>query len=925
MTRSVRLTTGDFLKTKFPNMTTRFTLPLLPRLMILGAAALFSLQVNNLQAQCPTSTEVFINEFHYDNAGNDAGEFVEVAVLNSAGVTLADITLTLYNGGGGVPYGSPATLNSLTAGMDDGTYTYYSLNLPANGLQNGSPDGFALSCGGVAFEFLSYEGSMLATSGPANGQNSTDVLATQTSNTPLGSSIQKIGSAWFATCGQNTNGDTNARPAIAVAAADAVKAEGNAGTTDFTFTVTRSGLTTGATTVNFAVTGSGANPADAADFGGLLPTGSVTFEADSTVKTVTVAVSGDADIEADEEFTLTLTDAIDCSTDITTPTATGTILDDDATTAYLEIAATDAVKAEGNAGTTAFTFTVTRTGILSGTSTADYAVTGSGADPADAADFGGVLPSGMVTFEPDSMVKTITVNVSGDVAVEPDENFTVTLSNPVNAVITTATADGTILDDDATVTELAIVATDAVKNEGNAGTTAFTFTVNRTGNISGASSVDYAVTGSGADPADAADFGGTLPSGTVNFVATQAAEVITIDVSGDFTVEPAEGFTVTLSNPVGANITTATADGSILNDDTACPTATDVFINEFHYDNTGTDAGEFVEVAVLNSFSATPLSGITLSLYNGSNGTVYNSQTLDNLTAGMDDGTYTYYSWNLPVNGLQNGAPDGFALSCAGVAFEFLSYEGSMLATAGPANGQNSTDVMAAQVDANTPLGSSVQKVAGTWYLTCGQNTNGTTNARPMLAIAAADASKAEGDAGTTDFTFTVTRSGLTSGETTVNYDVTGTGANPADAADFGGVLPSGSVTFEADSLVKTITIAVSGDTDIEPNEEFTVTLTDVTGCSTEITTGTATGTILDDDDVTACPNTLAVPGTIASGTYQAAQEVTSNGIVENGSVVSFKAGVSIELQPDFEVQTGGELEAVIEACVPGPSPVGNE
>ena len=128
---------------------------------------------------------------------------------------------------------------------------------------------------------------------------------------------------------------------------------------------------------------------------------------------------------------------------------------------------------------------------------------------------------------------------------EPDEGFTVTLSGPAGGTLGTATALGTIQNDDAT---LSIAATSAVKAEGNAGSTAFTFTVTRSGDTSGVSSVNYAVTGSGANPANAADFAGSvLPSGTVNFAATQTSQVVTINVNGDTALEPDEGFTVTLS------------------------------------------------------------------------------------------------------------------------------------------------------------------------------------------------------------------------------------------------------------------------------------------------------------------------------------------------------------------------------------------
>jgi hypothetical protein len=120
-------------------------------------------------------------------------------------------------------------------------------------------------------------------------------------------------------------------------------------------------------------------------------------------------------------------------------------------TATLTIAATEAVKAEGQSVATPFTFTVTRSGLTTGTTTVKWAVTGSGANPANGADFvGGTLPSGTLTFNVGETSKTLTVLVAGDTMVEPDEGFTVTLSDAVNAEIETATATGTILNDEPT-------------------------------------------------------------------------------------------------------------------------------------------------------------------------------------------------------------------------------------------------------------------------------------------------------------------------------------------------------------------------------------------------------------------------------------------------------------------------------------------
>ena len=117
-------------------------------------------------------------------------------------------------------------------------------------------------------------------------------------------------------------------------------------------------------------------------------------------------------------------------------------------------------------------------------------------------------------------------------------------------------------------TDLSLSASSFTQNEGNSGNTPFTFTVTRSGDISLARSASFAVTGSGTNPANAADFGGTLPTGTVNFAAGETTKTITVNVSGDSIFEADETFTVSLSNPTGAVLSTAiTATVTIINDD----------------------------------------------------------------------------------------------------------------------------------------------------------------------------------------------------------------------------------------------------------------------------------------------------------------------------------------------------------------------
>lgn len=134
---------------------------------------------------------------------------------------------------------------------------------------------------------------------------------------------------------------------------------------------------------------------------------------------------------------------------------------------------------------------------------------------------------------------------------------------------------------------------------------------------------------------------------------------------------------------------------------------------------------------------------------------------------------------------------------------------------------------------------------------------------RTSLEIAATNANRAEGNSGSTPFTFTVTRSGNTSGATSVTYAVTGSGAASATASDFaGGTLPSDTINFAAGETSKVVTINVRGDTTAESNEGFTVTLSNPTG-GANITTATATGTIQDDDDHgPPAPTPIEIPST---------------------------------------------------------------
>ena len=136
-----------------------------------------------------SSTDVWINELHYDNSGTDTNEGVEIA--GGAGVNLSGYTLVAYNGNGGSAY-KTTNLSGVLANQQNGFGTKF---FAISGLQNGAPDGIALVDGsGKVVQFLSYEGTMTANGGAANGMTSTNIGVSETSSTASGHSLQLRGS-----------------------------------------------------------------------------------------------------------------------------------------------------------------------------------------------------------------------------------------------------------------------------------------------------------------------------------------------------------------------------------------------------------------------------------------------------------------------------------------------------------------------------------------------------------------------------------------------------------------------------------------------------------------------------------------------------------------------------------------------------------
>ncbi len=152
-----------------------------------SAAAVFGLV---LCAGLPAwGQSVFINEVHYDNAGADAEESLEIA--GPAGTDLNGWSLVLYNGKNGRPYRTV----SLEGSIPEQQGGYGTLSFPVDRIENGSPDGVALvNPAGEVIHFMSYEGGFTATAGPAEGIAATDIGVRESNATQMGHSLQLKGS-----------------------------------------------------------------------------------------------------------------------------------------------------------------------------------------------------------------------------------------------------------------------------------------------------------------------------------------------------------------------------------------------------------------------------------------------------------------------------------------------------------------------------------------------------------------------------------------------------------------------------------------------------------------------------------------------------------------------------------------------------------
>ena len=270
--------------------------------------------------------------------------------------------------------------------------------------------------------------------------------------------------------------------------------------------------------------------------------GTATFTlAGPTSQTITIPVIGDLLDEANETFTVNLTNAQPRAiADITTATGTGTITDNDP---LPSVVINDVSLTEGNSGTTNADFTITLSAPSGRNVTVNYAT--ANATATQPADY--TTTSGTLTFTPGQVTKTVSVPVVGDAIDEIDETFVVNLTVPVNVTIADNQGVGTITDDDPlpslTINDVSLV-------EGNAGTSNLTFTATLSAASGKTVTVDYAT--ADATATSPADY--TNAAGTLSFAPGVITRTFTVPVVGDTLDEFDETFAANLSNPTNATI-----------------------------------------------------------------------------------------------------------------------------------------------------------------------------------------------------------------------------------------------------------------------------------------------------------------------------------------------------------------------------------
>ncbi|MEI6332489.1 MAG: Calx-beta domain-containing protein, partial [Pseudanabaena sp. ELA645] len=266
---------------------------------------------------------------------------------------------------------------------------------------------------------------------------------------------------------------SNTLPTLIIS--DIVILEGDSGTKNAVFTITRSGTSSQPITVTYTT----ANGTALAGTDFVNITGTLNFATNETTKTITVVINGDTAVEADETFFVNLSNPVNAI--IGDGQAEGIITNDDVALPVITVVATDASAAETATGITPNPgqFTLTRTGATTSALTVNLALSGTATNGTDYTN----IPT-TATFAIGSATAVVNLNVIDDTLVEVTETAILTVGTGTGYTVgTTPSATVNITDNDVALPVITVVATDASAAETATGITPNPgqFTLTRTG------------------------------------------------------------------------------------------------------------------------------------------------------------------------------------------------------------------------------------------------------------------------------------------------------------------------------------------------------------------------------------------------------------------------------------------------------------
>ena len=658
---------------------------------------------------------------------------------------------------------------------------------------------------------------------------------------------------------------------IGIAATDAAKLEGSSGQQPFTFTVTRSGDTAGPASVNYAlaptlpvnVGDSYPSLAAASDFAvGTTFDGLLDFAANEVSKTLTFPVLGDTTFELDEYFDILLSNP-SAGWKLSDSRATGIIQGDENEVGLSALGGKQSTlegpfngalvrwRQIGAANGAFDEWAIDNVSLSNSTLADDFDPTidfSNWSEISNGSANGNFLGSqGNALFMSggsDRRIVTRLLNAQpGDILsfrlIFGDSSNGGENADPGEDVLLEYSLDGgsrwtefAVFDTEDYTTWTNVQAELPVGIDTNP-PASLKFTVERDGGAAAPVTVDWAVESTGlTSPADADDFpGNVFPSGQLTFDAGESSQEIVVPIQGDIDYEADEGFSIRLtgargSGTVSLNPSLITAGGTILNDDAL------YLVNpgpQFRWRQLAHSDGAFDEWGLDNV-------NLTRGQFADDFDPTIDSRQWDQIQMGVLNSNFGGTGQSLFFTGSagERAATSRRVATQAGDTLSFDLIYGNN--TNGGDRPEPGEEVVLEYSNDNGLNWISIR----TYSL---PNANWARKNEPLPPGAIqTPAAITEGDSGSTPLIFQIARSGETSGTTTIDWSVTGSGSHPADAVDFvGGVFPSGSVTFDPGQLLQTVTVEIRGDNVPELDETFDLLLA-VPGSPV------ATATILNDD-----------------------------------------------------------------------------